>query len=82
MPITTISDREFSQDVAGAKRATEHGPVVITDRGEPAFVLQRYEDWRRQAGVSLLDALADPDPAAFDVEPPRAEIRLLAADLS
>jgi hypothetical protein len=33
-------------------------------------------------GVSLLDALADPDSAAVDFEPPKAEIRLLAADLS
>ena len=86
MTITTISGREFNQDVAGAKRAAERGPVVITDRGEPAFVLQRYEDWRRQAGakpgVSLLDALADPAAAAFDFEPPKAQIRLPPADLS
>lgn len=86
MSITTISGRDFNQDVAGAKRATEKGPVIITDRGEPAFVLQRYEDWRRQAGakpgLSLLDALADPDGTAIDFEPPKAEIGLRPADLS
>ena len=77
MAITTLSGREFNQDIARAKRAAEKGPVVITDRGEPAFVLQRYEDWRQQAGagpgLSLLDALADPASADIDFEPPRAE---------
>ena len=77
MAITTLSGREFNQDIARAKRAAEKGPVIITDRGAPAFVLQRYEDWRRQAGagpgVSLLDALADPAGEGIDFEPPRAE---------
>jgi hypothetical protein len=86
MAITTISGRAFDQDVTGAKRAAEKGPVVITDRGKPAFVLQRYEDWCRQAGaepgMSLLDALADPDGATFDFEPPKAQIRLPPADLA
>jgi len=74
---TTLSGREFNQDVARAKRAAEKGPVIITDRGHPAFVLQRYEDWRRIAGaapsLSLLDALADPDSETLEFEPPRLE---------
>lgn len=75
MAITTLSGREFNQDIAKAKRATEKGPVIITDRGNPAFVLQRYDDWRHQAGarpgVSLLEALADPASAGIEFEPPR-----------
>ncbi|HWK43641.1 MAG TPA: type II toxin-antitoxin system Phd/YefM family antitoxin, partial [Stellaceae bacterium] len=75
MTITTLSGREFNQDIARAKRAAAEGPVVITDRGVPAFVLQRYDDWRRQAGagpgVSLLAAIADPASADIDFEPPR-----------
>ena len=75
MTITTLSGREFNQDIARAKRAAEKGPVIITDRGHPAYVLQRYDDWRRQAGarpgVSLLDALADPASAGVDFDPPR-----------
>lgn len=75
MAITTLSGREFNQDIAKAKRAAEKGPVIITDRGNPAFVLQRYDDWRRQAGarpgVSLLEALADPAGASIEFEPPR-----------
>jgi hypothetical protein len=72
---TTLSGREFNQDVARAKRAAETGPVIITDRGHPAFVLQRYEDWRRITGaapsVSLLDALADSGSESIDFEPAR-----------
>ena len=75
MPMTTLSGREFNQDVARAKRAAAAGPVIITDRGMPAFVLQSYQDWRRQTGagpgVSLLEAVADPGGAAVEFEPPR-----------
>jgi len=63
----------FNQDIARAKRAAEKGPVIITDRGRPAFVLQSYENWRRQSdtqpGVSLLDALTDADSANIEFEP-------------
>lgn len=75
MTVTTLSGREFNQDIAKAKRAAARGPVVIMDRGEPAFVLQRYEEWRRQVaampGLSLLDAIADPVGADIAFEPPR-----------
>ena len=77
MPIKTISSRAFNQDVAGAKRAANDGPVIITDRGTPAFVLQRYDDWRRQTKTgpkfSLLDIVADPASADIDFDPPRIE---------
>jgi len=76
MSIVTISGRDFNQDVAGAKRAAEKGPVIITDRGQPAFVLQRYDDWRRQAGAkpgrSLLEMLADPESGDVEFEPERS----------
>ena len=75
MAITTLSGREFNQDIARAKRAAGSGPVIITDRGQPAFVLQRYEDWRSRAGaspgISVRDALADPAGADIEFEPPR-----------
>jgi hypothetical protein len=75
MAITTLSGREFNQDIARAKRAAENGPVIITDRGVPAFVLQRYEDWRRQTGaapsVSLLEAVSDPESETIEFDLPR-----------
>jgi hypothetical protein len=74
MAITTLSGREFNQDIARAKRAAEKGPVIITDRGIPAFVRQRYDDWRHQAGArpggSLLESLADPASADIEFEAP------------
>jgi prevent-host-death family protein len=79
---TTFTSREFNQNTAGAKRAAERGPVFITDRGKPAFVLMSIEEYRRledekpaqqaKTPKSLAEALADNRPEAdFDWEPPR-----------
>ena len=70
---TTLSSRDFNQDVSRAKRAADAGPVIITDRGRPAYVLLRHEDWRRAggAGVSIVDLLADPSADAAEFDPPR-----------
>ena len=64
MAKTTISSRELNQDVSRAKNAAKNGPVVITDRGEPAFVLTTHDEYQRLAKknrVSLLDALVKTD---------------------
>ncbi len=81
--ITTISSRAFNQDVGGAKRAAEQGPVIITDRGEPAYVLLRHEDWRRLRGErsSLRQALALPGVEDIEFEPPRLGEVTRTADL-
>lgn len=73
MSITTISSREFNQDAGGAKRAAEKGPVIITDRGRPAHVLLRFEEYQKLVGggASLADLLAQKEPGDFDFEPPR-----------
>jgi hypothetical protein len=62
MTVTTISSREFNRDISRAKRAAEAGPVFVTDRGRPAYVLLRYEAYQRLAGPPkrLLDAVAMP----------------------
>jgi hypothetical protein len=71
MPILT--SREFNQDVARAKRAAEKGPVIITDRGRPAYVLMRHETYRRLTGNSptMSDLLAHPESEDIEFEPPR-----------
>lgn len=69
---TTVSAREFNQDVSAAKRAAGKGPVIITDRGHPAFVLLAIEDYRRLSGIStdLVSWLAmDDDAIDFDPQP-------------
>jgi prevent-host-death family protein len=45
--MATISAQEFNRDVTVAKRAAADGPVVITDRGKPAFVLLSIEEYER-----------------------------------
>jgi len=83
--ITKLSSREFNQDVSKAKRAADKGPVVITDRGEPAYVLMRHEAYKRLASKEqpLLEALYY--PGADDVEfetPSRNDKAFRPVDLS
>jgi prevent-host-death family protein len=75
MTITTITSREFNQDTSRAKQATRKGPVFITDRGRPAHVLLKIEDYQRLAGghMTLIEALAQKAVPEFDFEPPRAK---------
>ncbi|MGB3765549.1 MAG: type II toxin-antitoxin system Phd/YefM family antitoxin [Phormidesmis sp.] len=58
----SISSREFNQDVSKAKRATEQGPVFITDRGTPAYVLLTVEAYYKlvEGTQSVADLLAMP----------------------
>ncbi len=70
MGITTISSREFNQDAGKAKKAARQGPVVITDRGQPAHVLLTIDEYRRLTGQgsgSIVDLLAS--DAVGDFEP-------------
>lgn len=73
MTVTTMSSREFAQNIGGAKHAAANGPVVITDRGQPAHVLLTFEDYRRlrDEEPTLLDALSRWPERATDFEPPR-----------
>ncbi len=58
---TQISSREFNQNTAGAKKAAEKGPVIITDRGRPAHVLLTYDAYERLIGAHhVLDTLGRP----------------------
>ncbi|MCF3934365.1 MULTISPECIES: type II toxin-antitoxin system Phd/YefM family antitoxin [Acuticoccus] len=83
MAITTLTSREFNQDVGRAKRVAKDGPVFITDRGRPAHVLLTIEDYQAIAGDrrSLADALAAPGLSDIDFDPPRFDVKSHAADL-
>jgi len=71
MTITTISSREFNQDISKAKRAALNGPVFITDRGHPAHVLLAIEEYERIIGSekNIVELLAMPDTIDIHFEP-------------
>jgi prevent-host-death family protein len=79
--VTTISSREFNQDVSAAKRAAAEEPVIITDRGEPSHVLLSIQEYRRLLADrrSIVDWLSAED----DIELPevRLDLRLSAPEL-
>jgi PHD/YefM family antitoxin component YafN of YafNO toxin-antitoxin module len=83
--VTTISRREFDQDVSRARRAADSGPVIITDRGEPAYVLLRHDVYLRLAGdrPTIRELLDHPGVEDIEFDPPRlGEGIFRPADLS
>ena len=78
MGITTVSSREFNQDVSRVKRAAVNGPVFITDRGHPSHVLLTIEEYQKitDKKESIVELLAMPDADAIDFEPPRLDKEL------
>jgi PHD/YefM family antitoxin component YafN of YafNO toxin-antitoxin module len=67
MTITALTSRQFNQDASGAKKAAQHGPVFITDRGMPAHVLMTIEQYQRLAGAStsIIDMLTLPEGTEY-----------------
>lgn len=65
---TTMTSREFNQHTGRAKAAADRGPVIITDRGKPAYVLLSNEEFERIAAgkkpLSVAESLADTRPEA------------------
>ena len=84
MTITTLSSREFNQNSTRAKQAAKQGPVIITDRGEASHVLLSIEDYRKltDSRESIVDMLAMVGGDDIEFDPPHANIRFRAADLS
>ena len=79
-----VNSREFNQDVSGAKRAADEGPVVITDRGTPAYVLLRHDAYLALvgAGRNILELLDQPDVPDFAFDPPKLRSLSQPADLT
>ena len=85
MNVTSITSREFNQDVSKAKRAAAQGPVFITVRGHAAHVLLTIEEYQKitDKGKSIVDLLAMAGALDIDFEAPRIESELYRpADLS
>ena len=78
MTETILAGADFDHDIARAKRATENGPVIITDAGRPAYVLLRHEEYARLTAhrPTIIDMLAMPGVGDIDFDPPKLDIRL------
>lgn len=76
--MTMMSAREFNRDVSAAKREASESPVVITDRGEPAYVLLSIDDYRRlgERGASLVERLSMDDDLDIEFEPVRIDLQV------
>lgn len=69
----------FNRDVSAATRAADQGPVVITDRGEPAYVVLSTQEYREQqgSGESLVDRLSMEDDLDIDFDPVETGVPLV-----
>lgn len=78
MTISTFSSREFNQDVSKIKKAAAQGPVFITDRGRPAHVLLKIEDYLKlsKTNENIVDLLAMPDSLDIEFEVPKMKGKL------
>jgi prevent-host-death family protein len=61
--VSTVTSRDFNQDVSAAKRSAATEPVIITDRGKPSHVLLSIEQYHRLVADqrSIVDWLSADD---------------------
>lgn len=73
MSITTVSSRTFNQDTSRVKKAAADGPVFITDRGRPSYVLLTINDYERlqMNELNIVEMLAMPVGGDIKFDPPR-----------
>jgi hypothetical protein len=83
MGVHYVTSRDFSRDPGRAKKASQDGPVFITNRERPEHVLMTMEDYHRLSGAkgSIVDRLALPEAAEIDFTPPLIRIGLKPAEL-
>ena len=76
MSITTFTSREFNRDVSRAKKASNLGPVIITNRNKPTHVMLNIDEYQRLKGErsNLLDALSMPGLAEIEFKPSNIRI--------
>jgi PHD/YefM family antitoxin component YafN of YafNO toxin-antitoxin module len=83
MSTRVFSSRDFTRDVAAAKAAALTGPVLITDRGLPAFVLLSIDEYHQLQGKApSLFALMQQLPELPDdvLEIPRMDVEFRDVD--
>ena len=81
--VTKMTARELNRDVSAAKRAAASGPVVITDRGEPAYVLLTVAEYRTLQGEApdVVERLRMEDGDDVEFEPLRRPFGLRTPEL-
>jgi prevent-host-death family protein len=84
---TTMSSRDFNQDIAKAKRAAVHAPVFVTDRGKPAHVLMSmalFEELQAQiqSPKTIAELLAMPGIENIEFETVRSKSPHRPVDLA
>lgn len=79
--MATVTSRDFNNDLAAAKRCAASEPVIITDRGRPAFVLMSMQEFTRLRAErrNIIDALRMNEDVPF--EAPRVDLELQVPDL-
>ena len=84
MGVHIVSSRELNQDVGRAKLAAKDGPVVITDRGQPSYVLLSWSDYRRLSGGprNLAQVLAAPGLSDIPFEPEKSGLKAREVDFN
>lgn len=84
MGITTLSSRQFSQNLDKAKKAAAAGPVFIIDRGQPTHVLLTIDEYKRISGgkAKIADLLAMPGIEDIALQTPRLVDLAQTTDLS
>lgn len=55
MPFPTISSTQLSRNPRAALLAARRGPVIVTYRGKPKFVLLTFKAYEKLAGNLSID---------------------------
>ncbi|WP_439145357.1 type II toxin-antitoxin system Phd/YefM family antitoxin [Xenorhabdus bovienii] len=82
--MTTLSSRELSQNFTRAKKAAKNGPVFITNRGRPSYVLLSIEEYQLliKQHRNIVDSLVMPSVADIEFKPQRVTIKTRPANFS
>ncbi|QIM17428.1 type II toxin-antitoxin system Phd/YefM family antitoxin [Leucobacter insecticola] len=74
----TFTARELNRDVSAAKREASREAAVITDRGEPAFVLLSFEEYKRlgESGTDLAERLSMSDDIDIEFAPLTLDLKV------
>lgn len=86
--MTVMTNQEFKQNVSQAQKTAQTEPVIITNRGEPAYVLMTYTEYEKNVHhnkpfISIADALCSSDPNVADIDlelKPRSRAQRRPAD--